>query len=520
MRSVFARFMGEDPRRETRFVIPYAVSGLNLTPDEMLSLGAVWACIDIISRSIAACKWCIYQPLGNKRRKLLDDDWKTWMLNTRPNPEITAIAWRESMLFQAIPFGNAYSEIVRDRGGRVVQLWPLISERMWPKRDPDWNLVYEYRTVTGEFVYYKPEQIFHLRGPGIGTLMGDNIVARAAKTLGVAAAQERFSASFFGQGAMPGGVLEYPGKITPERHAILKEDWAQKHKGPENQHKPLILENGMTFKPLGIDPQKSQLTEARQFSVEEICRWFGVPPHKVQHLLYATFSNIEHSSIEFVRDALSPWAIRLCQEADYKLFPQTRAPWLYTEINLRPLTRGDAQSRALAHASWRQNGIMSSNEIRAEEGLDDCGPDGDVLIVQSNMTTIEQILNPPQPTLLSVVPGQADSTESDSGDTEFDPSTQAVARQALIAALGGALERYGRRLSNQKARKSRAQTLDQFREEQVQVIIAELHSFSVFAIHVIGRELSAIDVATAVSLYERGSRAETIIEQTLKTLLE
>lgn len=520
-----SRFLGEDPRRESRYWTPYPVAGLALSQDDALSLGAVWACIDVITRGISPMKCCIYQPMpGTKRRQLLDDDWKTWMLNTRPNPEMTAIGFKEAMFFQAIPFGNAYAEIVRDRGGRVSQLWPLQSDRMQVVRDQaTWELVYEYTQPTGELTRFNQAQIFHLRGPGMWGLMGDHVVARAAKTIGVAAALERFSAAYFGQGAQPGGFLEYPGKITDEMYARLKADWLEKRKGPENAHKVMFLENGMKFSGATIDPQKSQMVESRKFSVEEIARWFGVPPHKIQQLDHATFSNIEHSSIEFVRDTLTPWAVRFCQEADVKLFDQNRAPWKYTEIDLRPLTRGDAQSRALAQASWRQNGIMSSNEIRAMEGLDDCGDDGDVLLVQANMTTVEKILKPPAPPALPGLPPGAPQPDEEDGDRtdpdEIDePSRYALSRQALIAALSSTLERYGRRLSNQKSRRARAEGLDEFRREQAALMTAEMRSFSAFAIVVVGRELSAADMTMVMALFEAGKHPETIVEQSLKAL--
>lgn len=496
---------------------PYPVAGINLTGDQSLSLSTVWACIDIIAKSIAAAHWDIYEPvLNTNRRRCLDADWKTWMLNTRPNPEMTAIGFREALLFQAIPYGNAYAEIVRDAGGRVTQLWPLMTDRMNLRRDPKtWELQYHYVQPDGTELVFPAARIFHLRGPGLWGLMGDNVVARAAKTLGVAAAQERFSASFFGQGAQPGGVLEFPGKLDAETHKRLKEDWANKFKGPDNAHKPLILESGMKFTAISVDPQKSQLVEEKKFSVEEICRWFGVPPHKVQHLEHATFSNIEHSSIEFVRDALRPWERRLCQEADFKLFDQNRAPWRYTEIDLRPLTQGDAQSRSLAQASWRQNGIMSANEIRQQEGLDDCGDDGDVLIVQSNMTTIEKILNPPapgtepDPELDPSVEEEAaeDDVLEDAAEGETE-DMMSVKRTAVRAALESTFNRYARRLKNRtdalKSRADKADLIASFKREQFVVMANEMSFFNEFTTDLFGRTFTEGDMASAARMLEGG----------------
>jgi HK97 family phage portal protein len=515
--DVLAAVRGEDPRNQLRFALPFAVSGVYLTQDEALSLSAVWGCIDVITRNVASCKWCIYEPIpGTQRRRLLDDDYKTWMLNTRPNPEMTAIGFREALLFQAIPFGNAYAEIVRDSGGRVVEMWPLLSDRMRPTRNEQWQLVYEYTNPDGSISRFTQRQILHVRGPGLFGLMGENIIARAAKTIGLMAAQERFSSSFFGQGAQPTGVLEFPGRLAKDQLERLKESWNEKAKGPDNAHKPIILESGMKFQSISVEPQKSQLVESRKFSVEDICRWFGVPPHKIQHLEHATFSNIEHSSIEFVRDALQPWERRLCQEADAKLFDQNRAPWRYTEIDLRPLTYGDAASRSTAQASWRQNGIMSANEIRAMEGLDDIGPDGDVYIVQSNMTTINRILEPLEPPPNRFGSG-ASSSADDDDETEDDSETN-VERRALNAAFQMMFNRYAKRLANQQTTasgspESRTESLALFRVRQQAVMLDEFEPFQDMFVNVYQRPLTLSDLGRVMAALEKTSKVDEAIKQ-------
>lgn len=436
-------------------MLPYPVSGLSLTPDEALSLSVVWACIDSIAKAIASCAWHIYRPNGPGRRELLEGHPTSWLLNTRPNPDMTAIAFREALLYIAIPFGNAYAEIVRDGGGRVAQLWPLEHDRVTPRRDPSTQeIFYEYAQPDGSLVRLEQRSVFHLRGPSLSGFMGENVVARAAKSLSVAAAQERYSASFFGQGAHPSGALKYPGKLGKAEHERLKTDWKEKREGLANSHRPIILEGGMEWVTISVDPQKAQLVEERQFSVEDICRWFGVPPHKVQHLLRSTFNNIEHLSIEFVRDALTPWARRLEQEADYKFFSTNRGPWLYTCIDTQPLSYGDAYSRAQAHAIWRQNGIMSANEIRAREGMNDAGDDGDVLLVQSNLTTVEKLLAEPKHAPAPAFP--PGRSGGDDEDDALDPDVdQAELRDAVVSLLATACESYARRMAARKAAISR-----------------------------------------------------------------
>jgi HK97 family phage portal protein len=123
----------------------------------------------------------------------------------------------------------------------------------------------------------------------------------------------------------------------------------------------------MEYKPISVEPEKSQFIETNPFLIEEICRWFGVPPHKIAHLLRATFSNIEHQSIEVVVDSLTPWVKRWELEVDYKLFGGANRQSLFTKIYLQGLMRGDTVARASFYSQMRSIGVLSVNDIRRLE---------------------------------------------------------------------------------------------------------------------------------------------------------
>jgi HK97 family phage portal protein len=390
--------------------MPASFSGLSLSRGDALMLSAVWACMAVIAQNIAASPCNVYEPVeGTKKRKRIEKDNRVWLLNVRPNEEMTAISFREALFFQALADGNAYAEIVRDRGGRVAALFPLMTELVTPRRDDAGTLVYDVRNQTGTITTLEARDVFHLRGPSVSGLMGENLIARAARSLAVAAAHERFSASFYGRGAQLGGIAQFPGALTEPQKAALRESWENNHAGLGKAHRLLVLEGGATFTPTTVDPQKASLVEDKKFSVEEIARWFGVPLHKIQHLEHATFSNIEHQGLEFVNGCLFPWAGRFTQEANAKLFNTgSKGPWWYAELDLSHLVRGDAKTRAEAAGVWVANGIKSRNEVRAEEGLDDVGDDGDVLTVQLNMTTLERIrVADPGASAIEPVPARA-----------------------------------------------------------------------------------------------------------------
>ena len=393
VRSVLAFFGWTDSRLQSRGM-PSHFAGLPLSREDALMLSAVWACMDVIAKNLAAAPTNVYEPIeGTKRRKRIEKDNRIWLLNVRPNEEMTAIAFREAMFFQALGDGNSYAELGRDRGGRVAAMWPLLSDRVTPTRDESGALVYDVREPDGSVKRLAARDVLHLRGPSISGLMGENLVARAARSLAVAAAHERFSAAFYGRGAQLGGIMEFPGNLGDEQKKALRESWEYNHAGLGKAHRLLVLDGGAKFSATTVTPLDADLVDDKKFSIEEIARWWGVPLHKIQHLEHATFSNIEHQGLDFVNGCLFPWSVRYCQELNAKVFNSgAKGPWWYAEIDLSHLVRGDAQTRAQAAANWVQNGVKSRNEVRSEEGLDDAGPDGDVLTVQLNMSTLEKVI--------------------------------------------------------------------------------------------------------------------------------
>jgi hypothetical protein len=279
----------------------------------------------------------------------------------------------------------------------------------------------------------------------------------------------------------------------------------------------------------GLEPEKSQLTESRQYSVEDIARWFRVPPHKIGHLLRATFSNIEQQDIEFVRGCLRPWCRRLEQEAQRKLFRRDRGPTKVTLIDTRELVKGDAKSRADYYASGRQNGWLNANEIRAEEGYDEIGSDGDVYLANSTLAPVKQLLEPPKPPAPKLPPGAAPGKKtgapeepSDGSEAESDgPAARGVARNALTVILVGALKRFAARLANRRTSLSgrpKAEieaSLTVERERQLERLHEEVAAAAEFAPLALGRDLQPADVDRAVELVGAGEMPKSAVLKAL-----
>ncbi|MCL2375293.1 MAG: phage portal protein, partial [Firmicutes bacterium] len=194
----------------------------------------------------------------------------------------------------------------------------------------------------------------------------------------------------FGSGARPGGVLEHPGTLKdPER---LRESWNKVYQGTANSHKIAILEEGLSYKAVGMSPDDSQFLETRQFQLGEICRIFRVPPHMIGDLSRSTFSNIEHQSIDFVVHTIRPWLVRWEQAIRRSLLTDIERQIYQPKFKVEGLLRGDFNSRMQGYAIARQNGWMSANEIRALEDMNRIANGGDEYLVNGNMVTEQQAI--------------------------------------------------------------------------------------------------------------------------------
>ncbi len=292
---------------------------------------------------------------------------------------------------QLLLWGNAYAQIVRGKGGQVLELWPLSPAGMEIIRDEKTKQLVYRHTEGVKTTEYKPEQIFHIPGLGFDGVKGLSPIAMAREAIGLALATEEFGARFFGNGARPGGILEHPGVVKdPEK---LRKSWEEVYKGLQNSHKIAVLEEGMKYHEIGIPPEDAQFLETRKFQLNEICRLFRVPPHLVGDLERATFSNIEHQSIDFVVHTIRPWLVRW-EQAIIKdlLLPEERKLY-FPKFNVDGLLRGDFKTRMEGYAIGRQNGWYSANDIRELEDMNPIPEEagGDLYLVNGNMLPVSLV---------------------------------------------------------------------------------------------------------------------------------
>jgi HK97 family phage portal protein len=363
-------------------------ANVRVTPDIANSYSAYFACIRVVSSQLGMLPFNVYSRDG-QRRELQENHPVNNLLHRFANPEMTAMSFRELMLQWALSYGNGYAEIERNIGGQVTGLWPLHPTRVTMRR-LDGELFYETLNTAKERTFLRARDVIHLKGPSVDGLVGLSIAGLARHTVGLGLAAEKFGAEFFGNGTHLGGLLVHPGQLDEDARRNLEEWWGRYTQSGGSALKMAILEEGMTYERMGIPPEDAQFLQTREFQVVEVCRWFGVPPHKVGDLSRATFSNIEQQSIDYVNDCLMPWAVRLEQECDYKLF-QGRASRMFTKHNFNALLRGDSAARANFYTQMSQLGVLSVNDVLELEDRNPIGPDGDKRLVQLNLTTLEKV---------------------------------------------------------------------------------------------------------------------------------
>jgi len=401
-------------------------AGVHVSHESALKWTAFGAAVDLVSDSMGQMPCLLYRRTGEHTRTRARDLVEYKLLRRQPNPEQSAFTFFSSMQGWAMTWGNAYAEIQRAALGKTVALWPIPSNRVKVTR-PKSELHYEVYDEKGQLqtVLFGHEVIhIHTLGDGI---VGRSPVSQYREAIGLGLAAEKYSAAFFGNNASPGGVLEHPTHLSDDAIKHLRESWNAEHGGPGKSNRPAILEEGMTWKTVGLPPEDSELIATRTMQIREIARIFHIPPHMLGDLERATFSNIEHQGIEYVTHCLGPWMVQWEQEIANKLFPLDK-PDVYAEFLSQSLMRGDTPSRYAAYQTGINAGWFTRNEARERENLNPI--DGlDEPLVPVNMTTPDLLGKQQAPPAGNQGGGQ------DQGQDEGKPADEGDGSRALSPAM-------------------------------------------------------------------------------------
>lgn len=371
-------------------------SGKNVNEMTALQTTAVYACVRILAEAIASLPIHVYKHTDEGKEQDVNHQ-LYYLLHDEPNPDMTSFVFRETLMSHLLIWGNAYAQIIRDGRGQVLALYPLLPDRVSVKRDDKGELYYVYQRSEEDNpnfkdkgnIILKKSEVLHVPGLGFDGLIGYSPIAMAKNAVGMTLATEEYGASFFANGANPGGVLEHPGILKDP--SKVRESWNQVYQGTNNSHKVAVLEEGMSYKTIGIPPNEAQFLETRKFQINEIARLYRIPPHMVGDLEKSSFSNIEQQSLEFVKYTLDPWVVRFEQAFQKALLLPDEKKTYFIKFNVDGLLRGDYQSRMNGYAIGRQNGWLSTNDIRRLEDMNPLSKEegGDLYLVNGNMTKLE-----------------------------------------------------------------------------------------------------------------------------------
>jgi HK97 family phage portal protein len=374
----------KDPRLNELFGGASTDSGVSVTPDTALTYSAVYAAVRCIAESVSSLPLNYYERLPGGGKAHAKANPLHTLLHDEPNPEMSSLQWREASMAHLLLHGNSYSEIVRDLEGNVVELWPIDPTIVTPKRTESGELYYDLHRGKA---FITAGNMLHIPGLSFDGISGISVIGLARQSIGLSMAIESFGAGYFGRGARPGGVLTFPGQLSPEARQNLRRSFEELHAGGANSHRVALLEAGLKWEAIGVPPDDSQFLQSREFQIIEIARWFNLPPNKLKDLSKTSYNSLEQMEISFVVDTLRPWLVRWEQQLNRKIIRPKDKGTFFFEFNVDGKLRGEIAARYQSYSVARNWGWLSVNEIREKENMNPI-EGGDVYMQPMNMQSI------------------------------------------------------------------------------------------------------------------------------------
>lgn len=357
-------------------------------PDSALQIATVWACVNRRATAIASLPLFTYRRLASGQKQLARGSRLYQLLHDSPNARMTAYEFWRAMLMNHDLRGNAYARIDRDTStGEAISLWPMPADQVEQEVLEDGSIVYTYR-LGNDVAVLAESSVLHIKDLGNGTVGLPKLEFMRATTDEAAKAQATAS-KLFGTQGKPTGVLMVDHVLNAAQREAIRQNFADL--SMSSTGRLFVLEASMKYQQLSLSPEDQQLLETRQFGIEEMCRWFDVPPVLAYHSNVTTWgSGIESIMDGWYKLTIAPM-LRNIEQALTKrvLTPRQRAE-LVVEFNFDALLRGNAKDRAELYAKHVQNGIMTRNEVRQLENLPP-DPSADELTAQTNLVPLSRL---------------------------------------------------------------------------------------------------------------------------------
>ena len=383
------------------------LAGVDVNENTAMNYSGSWACTRLLCATGSSVPLNLMETLGPQEREIAVDHNVQRILHGEFNPETGSTLGRAFGINMQVNWGNFIAEIVREFGteGPIKYLYPIHTSRVSKARYDDGTLGYRVKNDDNTTDDFTKEEIFHV--PSIisvdGT-WGKGVIQNARESIGAAIGTEKHGASYFGNGAMPGVIIKGGKFKSKEEREDYRRQWMEVHGGPEKALKPAILPPEADVAFMTFNARDSQFLELREHNINEMCRWYGVPPHMVYDLRRATYTNIEYQGIDFVVYSMLAWWKLWEEEIWRKLLTAEEKKRYFAKHSVEGLLRGDSAARAAFYKALFEIGVLSVNDILELEDRNGVGPDGDKRFVPLNFTTLEKagtepIAKPPAATV-------------------------------------------------------------------------------------------------------------------------
>lgn len=393
-------------------------AGRHVSERDALQVAAVWRAVNLIAGTSSSLPLKTYRDGTRERVASVVDD---------PHPELTPFELFETLWFSLLLWGNSYHQKIRNRDGRVVELWPLPSSQMQvgrvtPSASFPGGKLFKLVDGDGETHVLSSRDVFHVPGPGYDGITGVSPIRMASQGLGLALAAEEYGARLFGSGSMMAGILQTEQRLDEEQAKSIKARWQANVGGLRKSHEIAVLGSGAKFQPVTMPNTDAQFLESRKFQISEIARWFGIPPHLLFDVEKSTSwgTGIESQSIGFVVYTLRPWLTRIEQRVTKEL----TGPGTYTEFTVEGLLRGDSAARAAFYRTMVEIRAMNPNEVRGRENMEPY--DGGNVFANPNITTDEIVTDLTETEMRSLM-----------GRLSWQKSLDDIDHDALVSGMNG-----------------------------------------------------------------------------------
>jgi len=373
----------------------FSNAGFSVNAETALTLSAVWRAINIISSTIASLPVNLFKTLPDGDTQKIVNHPGIELMKFSPNSIQTPFLFIETMQTGPLTWGNAYAWIHKNGNGNPLWLEILHPSSITAKRNNN-SVFYEY-TPDGDSKEGRKETIpsrdmLHIPGLGYNGIIGKSPITVAGESLSGGMAVQKFGNQFFENGAMQSGVVEHPSQLGKQSYERLISQFNKRYSGLSKAGGTMLLEEGMKYNPLSFPLEALQFLSMKKFTVTEVARWYGLPPHFLADLDRSTYSNIESQGIEFVVYSLRAWLKRWEQELDRKLLKESERKDHHFSFNIEGLLRGDSKGRGEFYRVLLDLGVVSINEVRRLENLNKIAG-GDKHLVQLARTDLNKIDN-------------------------------------------------------------------------------------------------------------------------------